>query len=120
MFATSDVTDGIDGRERPAGEIGYCLGGNDGLWAGRFVDRERVVAERFGLCIEVGDFSFDRGASVAQNDGAVVSKVDRFISGRIVFHAKSVVEFAANGSKNAAGHRGALSVALSVESAFWQ
>lgn len=66
--------DGIDGRERPAGEVPHRLCGVDMLGPGGLVDRERVVAKRFGLEIYFGDFGFAGPTAVAQNDRAGVGK----------------------------------------------
>jgi hypothetical protein len=62
--------DGVDGRERPAREVGHRFRGIDALGAGRPVDRERVAAERRALMAYVRDFGFDRAATVAQDDFA--------------------------------------------------
>ena len=60
--------DGVDGGERPAGEVAHRLGGVDVLGAGGLVDGERVVAERFQTSVDVGDFGFAGAATVAHHD----------------------------------------------------
>jgi hypothetical protein len=73
----------------------YALGG------GRLMDRERIAAERLGLLIYVRDFSLERAAAVAEDDGSVSLGTNKFIAIGGVFAVKSVVEFVADRAKKA-------------------
>jgi hypothetical protein len=110
-FDVGDLArNGIDGCERPAVEIGHRLRGIYALGSGRLVDRERVVTEGFGLLVYVGNFSFERAATVADDDGAVTLEALKAIDRSRFFLAKSATEFVADRAEEAR-HKGALSVA---------
>ena len=59
----------------------------------------RGVAEGFGLLAYVGNFSFERAAAVAQDNGAVALEAYKVIAGCLIFGEKAVFEFIADGAK---------------------
>jgi hypothetical protein len=57
-----------------------------------FVDRQRVVAERFGFQVNVGDFGFARAAAVAEDDCAVTLEAFVGIDSGGVFTAENAAK----------------------------
>jgi hypothetical protein len=78
MLETSRA-DGVNGCERPAGEVAHRLGGVDVLGAGGLVDGERVAPEGLGLLANVREFGFERAAAVAEDYGAVALEAYKLV-----------------------------------------
>ena len=70
-----DVSDfrgnGVDGYERPAGEVAHRLSRIDMLGARGLVDGRGIIPEGFGLGINIRDLGFFGAAPVSENNATV-------------------------------------------------
>jgi hypothetical protein len=80
----------------------------DVLRAGRLVDGERVAAASKSFLVSIGDFG---PAAISKNDGSIALEAYKLVARCSTFAVKSGVELVGNCIEEA-GHRSALSVAL--------